>query len=197
MEATYRQWVQQSGQQQALRAYNDWVFGPNPVYTQGDSDLFVHGNINSPAVRSENPTIGTGTRIVVHVVGVNFIIGDIDTRKNNVDNDSKVSAAVQFSAQNEDRKTSVRFKRKQDPGWTDLTDLVQEVSYPPSPFTADGNNPDLNKWDDPMRKGNQRGAWASKLLLLKIPVAGVFNLESQGTGIAPYAQNTKFEITVQ
>jgi hypothetical protein len=193
----YRQWVQTSGHQPALRAYNGWVFGPNPVYTQGDPDLFVHGNINSAAVRSENPTIGTSTRIVVHVVGVNFIIGDKDTRNNDVDTDPKVSTACQFSAQNEDRKVSVEFKAKEDPNWTNLTDLVTEVSYPASNFTADPNNPDLNKWDVPMPPGNQRGAWASKLLLIKIPVAGVFNLKSHGTGIPPYQQKTNFEITVQ
>jgi len=197
-EATVRQkWVQASGHQEALRAYNKWVFGPNPVYTEGDPDLFVHGNINSAAVRSENPRISTNTRIVVHVVGVNYIIGDIDTKGNNVDSDQKVTAACQHSAQNEDKKVSVQFKRKQDTNWTDLTDLVQEVDYPSSNFTADPNNPDLDKWDDPMRPGNQKGAWASKLLLLQIPVAGVYNLKSHGTGIPPYEQRTNFEITVQ
>jgi hypothetical protein len=193
----YRQWVQTSGHQQALREYNDWVFGPNPVFTPGDRNLFVHGNINSAAVRRETPTIGTNTLIIVHVVGVNFIIGDKDTRNNNVDTDPKVTAAVQFSAQNEDRKVSVEFKAKQVPNWTDLTDLVREVSYPPSNFIADPNNPFLQQWDDPMRPNNQRGAWASKLLLLKIPDAGVFELRSDGTGIPPYRQQTHFEITVQ
>lgn len=215
-----RDWVQPSGYEQALEAYNNWVFGPNPVYTKGDTELFIHGNINSGAVRRESATVSkgatvsTGTLIVVHVVGVNFIIGDIDTRNNPIDDDQKVIEALQFSAQNEDKKVFVRIRARQEltpeqtepteeqtdkeaeiAGWTILTDLVKEVSYPPSNFTA--SPPDLEKWDVPMPGGPQRGAWASKLLLLKIPVTGVFELKSHGTGIPPYQQQTHFEITVE
>jgi hypothetical protein len=194
----YRQWVQTSGHQQALREYNDWVFGPNPVFTPGDRNLFVHGNINSAAVRRETPTIGTNTLIIVHVVGVNFIIGDKDSKGNDVDDDPKIQAACEYSAKNEDRLVSVQFKAKQDTTWTDLTGLVTEESTQPINFDADPNNPDLEKWDVPMpAKNNHRGAWTSKLLLLKIPVAGVFELKSHGTGVPPYLQKTHFEITVQ
>jgi hypothetical protein len=197
---SYRQWVQGSGHQQALRAYNDWVFGPNPVFNKGDPNLFIHGEINSPAVRQEAATIDTNTLIVVHVVGANFIIGDKDSSNNDVDADPKVSAACQFSARNEDRKVSVEFKGQADPNWTNLTDLVTEASYPPSNFTASPQNPYLGKWDVPMPSGNQRGSWASKLLLLKVPPAGrgkVFELKSHGTGIQPYQQKTHFEISVE
>ena len=207
-----RQWVQQSGYEQALEAYNNWVFGPNPVYTKGDPHLFIHGNINSSAVRRESATVSTDTLIVVHVVGVNFIIGDNDTRNNLLDDEQKVNAACRFSAQNEDKKVFVRIKAGEGPSekqteqinemteiasWTDLTDLVREVTYPPSKFTAH-DHPDLNRWDIPMPSGDQTGAWASKLLLLKIPQTGnVFQLKSHGTGIPPYQQQTHFEITVE
>lgn len=208
-----RQWVQGSGYEEALRSYNDWVFGPNPVYRQGDRYLFIHGNINSAAVRHEIATVSTNTILVVHVVGVNFIIGDTDTQNNQLGDEQKVSQACQYSAQNEDKKVFVRIKVKEEPtaeqtepideqtdlaSWTDLTDLVREVSYPPSKFIADPNNPDLNKWDNPMPPGEHTGAWASKLLLLKIPQKGiVFELRSHGTGIPPYQQQTHFEIKVE
>ena len=209
------QWVQQSGYEQALEAYNKWVFGPNPVYTKGDANLFIHGNINSSAVRQESATVGTNTLIVVHVVGVNFIIGDTDTRGIFLDDEQKISAALKFSAQNEDKKVFVRIKDRGEltpeqtepideqteiASWTDLTGLVREVTYPPSEFVPSLQNADLNKWDDPMpaEEGkSQKGAWTSKLLLLKIPVTGVFELKSHGTGIPPYQQQTHFEITVE
>lgn len=210
-----RQWVQQSGYEEALVAYNNWVFGQNPVYTEGMQNLFIHGNINSSAVRRESATVGKGTLIVVHVVGVNYIIEDTDTRGIFLDDVQKVSAACKYSAQNEDKKVFVRIRAREGlseeqiqtteeqtdeeaeiAGWTILTDLVKEVTYTPSKFNADPQNSDLNKWDDPMRQGDQTGAWASKLLLLKIPVTGVFELKSHGTGIPQYQQHTHFEITV-
>jgi hypothetical protein len=194
----YTTWVQTSGKAQALKAYNNWVFGPNPVNTTGADPLFVHGNINSPAVRSESATIKKDALIIVHVVGVNFIIGDKDSKGNDVDDDPKIQAACEYSAKNEDRLVSVQFKAKQETTWTDLTGLVTEESTQPFKFDADRNNPDLEKWDVPMpAKNNHRGAWISKLLLLKIPVAGVFELKSHGTGVPPYLQKTHFEITVQ
>lgn len=199
-EVDFMIWVQKLGHEQALKAYNEWVFGQNPVYTEGDKYLFIHGEINSPATRQGEATVNPNTVIVVHVVGVNFIIGDTDTQNNQLNDDPKVSAACQFSARNEDRRQSVNIKTKGGQNWTDLTNLVEEVTYTPDRFTADPNNPDLKKWDVEMPEGPQRGAWASKLLLLKAPTDQVgkdFELKSHGTGIPPYQQKTHFEIKVR
>jgi hypothetical protein len=219
-----RQWVLPSGYEEALEAYNTWVFGPSPVYKKGDENLFIHGNINNSAVRQERPIVSkavtptTGTLIVVHVVGVNYIIGDTDTRGIFLDNKQKVKEALQYSAQKEDKKDFVRIRAREGlseeqiqetekqtdeeaeiAGWTILTDLVKEVTYDPSEFFPSVQNADLNKWDVPMpaEEGkSQTGAWASKLLLLRIPETGVFVLKSHGTGIPQYQQHTQFDITV-
>jgi hypothetical protein len=74
---------------------------------------------------------------------------------------------------------------------------VTEVSTQNIGIEAHANNPHLKEWDVEMPQGNHKGAWTSQLLLLKIPVAGVFELKSHGTGVPPYQQKTHFEITVQ
>jgi hypothetical protein len=192
----YMEWVKTSGLEEALRAYNDWVYGPNPVNITGQP-LFVNGIIGSPAVRSESATINRGDPVIVHVIGVNYILGDTDTKGNHIDNDTKIIEACQYSAQNEDLLGSVEFKGKQDTGWTDLTASVAEVSIPPVDFNAHPSNPYLNDWDDPMPPGPHRGAWSSKLLLMHIPVAGEFELRSHGKGVPPFEQKTHFKIKVQ
>jgi hypothetical protein len=192
----YMDWVVTSGYEQALKAYNDWVYGPNPANATGQP-LFVNGIIGSPAVREESATINRGDPIIVHVIGANYILGDTDSKGNSIDNDSKIMQACQHSAENEDFVGSVEFKAEQDPNWTNLTDAVQEVSMTPVNFNADPSNPHLNDWDFPMPPGEHRGAWASKLLLLQIPEPGVFELRSHGKGIPPFEQNTYFKIKVQ
>lgn len=189
------EWVKTSGHEEALRAYNDWVYGPNPVNTTGQP-LFLNGIIGSPAVRNESATINKDDLIIVHVIGVNYILGDTDTKGNQIDNDTKIIEACQYSAQNEDLLGSVEFKGKQDTVWTDLTAGVAEVSMTPVDFNADPSNPYLNDWDDPMPPGPHRGAWSSKLLLMQIPVAGDFELRSHGKGIPPFEQKTHFSIAV-
>lgn len=189
-------WVRTSGHEQALREYNDWVFGPDPVNRTGNP-LFVNGTIDGSAVRSESATINTGDLIIVHVIGANYVSGDDDSKGSRVDNDTKIRDACRHSAQNENRLVSVEFKAKSDPNWTNLNAGVEEVGMTPVNFYADPNNPYLNDWDVPMSPGDHRGAWASKLLLMKIPVAGDFELKSHGTGVSPYEQKTHFKIRVQ
>jgi hypothetical protein len=194
--ANYMNWVLTSGHQQALQAYNDWVYGPNPINTP-EQPLFVNGIIGSPAVREESATINTGDLIIVHVIGANYILGDTDSKGNPINTDTEIMQACQHSAENEDFIGSVEFKAEHDPNWTDLTGGVQEVSMTPVNFTADPSNPYLNDWDFPMPPGEHKGAWASKLLLLQIPEPGVFELRSHGKGIPPFEQNTYFKIKVQ
>jgi hypothetical protein len=191
----YMDWVRTSGHEQALREYNDWVFGPDPVNRTGNP-LFVNGTIDGSAVRSESATINTGDLIIVHVIGANYVSGDDDSKGNRVDNDTKIRDACRHSAQNENRLVSVEFKAKSDPNWTNLNAGVEEVNMTPVNFNADPSNKYLKDWDPKMPPGKHRGAWSSKVLLMRIPVEGHFELESLGTSINEYEQNAHFNIEV-
>jgi hypothetical protein len=192
----YMDWVVTSGYEQALKAYNDWVFGPNPVNNDHHPPLFVSGTIGSPEVRSESRTIDKGSLIVVHVIGVNYVYGDDDSQGSRVDGKTRLKKALEHSAEKEDRLVYVKFKAKQETSWIDLTRGVKSASMEPFKFNADPSNRYLNDWDDPMDSGDHTGAWSSKLLLMKIPVAGDFELISRGIGIKGYEQNTDFKIKV-
>jgi hypothetical protein len=196
----YMNWVRTSGHGQSLVAYNDWVFGPDPVNrTPGNRPLFVHGTIGKADVRKESPIINTNDLIIVHVIGTNYTIDDPDpvARGSSINNDTSIRNACRHSAQTEDQLVSVKFKKKSDPGWTDLNAGVEEVSMTPVNFYADPGNTYLNDWDIPMPSGQHRGAWSSKLLLMKIPQEGDFELRSKGTSVGGYEQNTEFKIHVK
>jgi len=195
-DVNYMNWVRSSGHGQALQAYNDWVFGPEPDDTNGNP-LFVNGTIDGSGEREESHTINIGDPIIVHVIGTNFCLDDKDRTGNSIDTDPKIRQAIRHCAQNEDKVVTVEFKRKQDTNWTNLTAGVEEVSLTPINFEASHSNPYLNNWDDPMKPGPHRGAWSSKLLLMRIPVAGEFELKSHGKGVPPYEQKAHFNIKVQ
>jgi hypothetical protein len=192
----YMDWVRTSGHGQALQAYNDWVFGPDPVNRAGNP-LFVNGTIDGSGVRNESATIYTDDPVIVHIIGANYCLREKDIKGNEIDTDTKIRQACQHSAQNENQLVSVEFKAKQDSNWTNLNAGVEEVNLTPINFEVSTSNPYLKDWDVPMKPGSHRGAWSSKLLLMRIPVAGDYELKFHGTGVQPYEQKAHFKIKVQ
>lgn len=179
-----------------LKEFNDWVYGDEFYPNQKPGMLFVQGNINNPAVRKESHTIKSGEPIVVHVIGTNFIKKDRDGSGKEVDDDNRIGRACQ-DEEGTDLCDFVKIKGPGDKDWTDLNEHVVQVRTSPDDFTASANNSDLGKWNPPMPSGPQRGAWSSKMLVLKLSDPGVYELSSQGHGSNDYRQRADFTITVQ
>ena len=179
-----------------LQEFNDWVFGDEFYPNQKPGRLFVQGNINNPAVRKESHTIKRGEPIIVHVVGTNFIKNDKDSNSKEVDDDNKIGRACQ-DEEGADHCDFVKIMGPGDKDWTDLNEHVVQVRTPPADFTASANNSDLGKWNPPMPSGSQRGAWSSKMIVLKLSDPGVYELSFQGHAANGYRQLADFAITVQ
>ena len=179
-----------------LKGFNDWVFGDENYPNQKAGTLFVQGNINDPAVRKESHTINRGEAIIVHVVGTNFIKKDKDSNGNEIDDDNNIKKHCQDD-EGTDHCDFVKIKGPGDKDWTDLNKHVVQVRTSPDDFKASANNPDLGKWNPAMPSGSQRGAWSSKMLVLRLSDPGVYELSSQGHGANEYRQRADFEITVK
>jgi hypothetical protein len=179
-----------------LKEFNEWVFGDEYYPNQKPGMLFVQGNINDPAVRKESHTIKSGEPIIVHIVGTNFIRKDRDSSGKEIDDDNKIRRACQ-DEEGADQCDFVKIKGPGDKDWTDLKEHIVHVRTSPEDFTASANNPDLGKWNPPMPPGRQRGAWSSKMLVLKLPDPGVYELSYEGHAANDYRQLADFKITVQ
>jgi hypothetical protein len=195
----YSEWVNTNeGQLKGfLKQYNDWVFGADPYPKQKPKMLFVHGSIGSPEVREESHDIKRGEPIIVHVIGTNFVKEDRDANGNIINDDNQIIRACQ-DEEGTDQCDFVKIKGPGDKDWTSLAQHVSVVRSTPDRF--DANNSDLDKWKPEMRRGDRRGAWSSKLLVLEVPETantGVYELSCGGHGSDDYRQRADFKITVQ
>ena len=185
---THEEWVEE---------YTKWVFGPAPYPKQREGSLFVHADMeNSPKARQENVQINKNDPIIVHVIGVNFVIGEKDGSGNLIRNEEDLLKCSNREEQ-ADGPGKVELKNEEDESFADLSSCVEQIRPFPIKFNVDTNNPDLEKWDVPMKPANNvTGAWASQLLLLKIPQTGKYTLRFDAEGIPPYRSCGEYTINV-
>lgn len=195
----YSEWViRNEGQLKGfLNEYNDWVFGPDPYPNQIPGKLFVHGNIGNPKVRKESHDIKRGQPIILHIVGTNFVKDDKDRNGKKIERDDEIESACQ-DGERDDAVDFVKIKGPGEKDWTSLAGYVSVVRSQPHRFNAD--NSDLGKWIPEMPSGERRGAWSSKLLVLRAPETantGVYELSCEGHAGDGYRQSADFMINVQ
>lgn len=180
-----------------LEEYTKWVFGPSPYPNQKEGSLFVHGDMeNSDKLRRENVVIHKNDPIIVNVIGVNFILGEKDGSGNVITNEEELIKCCNREEQM-DSPGKVEFKNEQDKSFTDLSSCVEQIRPFPIKFNIDEDNPDLEKWDVPMKPaGDVTGAWACQLLLLKIPQIGKYTLRFDAEGVSPFRSCGEYIIEV-